>query len=128
MLKMRPEQVEVFLAEKTKKFEERMLAHLIKCFPRQSEALGKPKIIETVHLGIERAAGYGIVAERDVCKYVDLMIVFGCDFDSDPKLPWASITLRNPKLQDPGQKVTSLQKAASDFVRFGGLTNVERSS
>jgi hypothetical protein len=34
-----------------------------------------------VGAGVERAAALGLVGQRDVCKLVDLMVVFGVHFD-----------------------------------------------
>ena len=47
-----------------------------------------------VEHGIDRAAGYGIEAERDVWKYLNLMAVFGRHFDM-LTLPWSKETLRS---------------------------------
>ena len=66
-----------------------MLVHLRKFFPKQCAALGELQLRETIGHGIRRAAHYGITAKRDVCKYIDLMIVFGRDFDSDKRFRWA---------------------------------------
>ena len=55
--------------------------------------MGEAKLRGTVHYGIQRAAAYGLKAKRDVCKYIDVMIVLGNDFDKDIRLPWVSSIL-----------------------------------
>ena len=57
-----------------------------------------------VEHGIDRAASYKIEAERDVCKYLNLMAVFGRNFDVE--LPWAKETLASAA--GPGLKLTRL--------------------
>jgi hypothetical protein len=84
----------VFSQAEIKKFEERVVIHLNKFFPRQCEALGESKLRETIRYGIKRAAGYGITAARDVCKYIDVMVALGRDFDTDKKYPWAGEILK----------------------------------
>ncbi len=57
-----------------------------------------------VEQGIDRAASYRIEAERDVCKYLNLMVVFGRSFDVE--LPWAKETLASA--DGPGLKLNRL--------------------
>jgi hypothetical protein len=40
-----------------------------------------------MHRGVLRAKAYGIQAERDMVKYLNLMFVFGRDFDTEFELP-----------------------------------------
>jgi hypothetical protein len=112
MLTIRKEQIAVFGPLGKKVFEDRMLTHLKKFFPEQSESLGEPKLRETVQYGTQRAAAHSIISERDVCKYIDLMILYGRDFDKDPNLPWAQSILRNQALRNPSAKIERLLEAA----------------
>jgi hypothetical protein len=112
MLTLRKEQLAVFGPLGKKAFEDRMLSHLKKVFPEQSEALGEPKLRETIQSGTQRAAVYRIISERDVCKYIDLMILYGRDFDKDPNLPWAQSILQNQAIRNPSSKIERLYKAA----------------
>jgi hypothetical protein len=83
MLTIRQAQFAVLSQLEVQKFEEWMLVHLKRFFPRQCAGGGDQRLREMVQYGIQRAAGYGVTAKRDVCKYIDLMIVFGRDFDTD---------------------------------------------
>ena len=94
MLTIRPEQLVVLSQPQVKRFEDWMLAHLKKFFPKESEVAGESGLRETIQHGIKQAATYGITTERDVCKYIDLMIVLGRDFDQDEKFPWAGQILK----------------------------------
>ena len=121
MLTIRREQMAVFRGPALRTFEDHVIVHLDKCFPGQTKALGEPNVRETIQYGIRRAASYGIVAERDVCKYIDLMIVFGRDFDKDPRQPWAQSVLNDRRLKDPSTKVGRLYKELrKHHVREGG--------
>jgi hypothetical protein len=120
MLTIRKEQLAVFGPLGKKAFEDRAIAHLKKVFPEQSESLGEPKLRETIQYGTQRAAAYRIISERDVCKYIDLMIVYGRDFDKDPNLPWALSILHNSTFRDPSVKIDRLYKAAKRHTAANG--------
>jgi hypothetical protein len=112
MLTIRKEQLAAFSPLGKQAFEDRMIVHLKKVFPEQCESLGEPKLRESIQYGTQRAASYKITSERDVCKYLDLMIFFGRDFDKDPNLPWAQSILQNQAIRNPSSKVERLYKAA----------------
>jgi hypothetical protein len=114
MLTIRQDQAEVFRQNALRKFEDRMITHIGKFFPKEFAALGEAKTRETIQYGIKRAKSYGIVAERDVCKYIDLMVVFGRDFDRDKRLPWARSVLEDPTLRGPSDRTDRLYKAAME--------------
>ena len=81
-----------------------MVVHLNETFPEKCEALGDAKIRETVKYGIQRSASYGITSEGDVRKYIDLMLMFGLDFDQDPQLPWGLCDPRQSGNNKPDHK------------------------
>jgi hypothetical protein len=110
LLAMRQAQLAAFSEAEVQKFEDRMLTHLRQFFPKQCAALKEPQLHELIQYGIKRAAGHKISSERDVCKFIDLMIVFGRDFDADRKLPWAGRILRNQSTAR--SKIQSLYQAA----------------
>ena len=98
-------------------FMARMRIHLRKFFPEQSDALGKTKIGQLIEFGLKRAREYGFEAERDVCKYIDLMCVFGHSFDRNERLPWARQILESRFPPDPGERMSRLHAAALDALR-----------
>ncbi|HZS56845.1 MAG TPA: DUF4123 domain-containing protein [Bryobacteraceae bacterium] len=90
MLAIRRDQWSIFSQEEVQKFENWMMAHLHKFFRRQCAAMGESGVRELIQYGIRRAATYGITAKRDVCKYIDVMVVLGRDFDRDERYAsWA---------------------------------------
>jgi hypothetical protein len=105
-LKIRQAQFAVFSQAEVHKFEQWMLVHLKRFFPSQCTAAGEPRLQEMVQYGIQRAAVHGVTAKRDVCKYIDLMIVFGRDFDTDKRSRWAGDILR--QRGNPSAKMRAL--------------------
>ena len=112
MLTLRKEQVKVLGPLGMKSFEDRVVAHLHKIFPAEAQALGEPKLHDAIRYGTQRARSYSIVSERDVCKYIDLSILYGRDFDKDPNLPWAQSILENKAIRSPTTKVDRLFREA----------------
>lgn len=90
------------------KFEARTAEHLARCFPDECKGLGDDKLRELIRYGVEHAAKYGIDLERDVCKYIDLMVVFGRDFDTSADRPWASLILEDKSLANSTAKTERL--------------------
>jgi len=112
MLRIRNEQWTELSSATQRSFEQRMVVHLRKFFPQQCEALGATDLQDTIAHGIERAKTYDIVTERDVCLYIDLMMVFGRDFDTNPNLSWASYLLQDPHVNYPAHKIDQLYDTA----------------
>jgi hypothetical protein len=113
-LTIRQTQMEAFSRVEIRKFEDWMINHLTQFFLAQCMALGNTQLRELIQDGIKRAAGYGITTQRDVCKFIDLMIVFGRDFDTDRRNAWAHEILRRDN--DPRSKVRALHDAAIAYL------------
>jgi hypothetical protein len=87
-----------------------MVSHLRRFFPLQCATLDEGELRESIRSGTVRAARYGIRTRRDVCKFIDLMIMLGEDFDSVEPANWASKILSRPG--DSGMKMKTLLLAA----------------
>ncbi len=120
MLTIRKEQLAVFREPAINDYIKRTVVQLIECFPEKCEAMGEPKVRETVKYGVQRSASYGITSEGDVRRYVDLMVMFGPDFDQDPQLPWAASILNNQAIINPTTKVNRLYKAVKKQEKLRG--------
>jgi hypothetical protein len=112
MFKIRPEQKAAFREDALHDFEERMILHVERCFPGRRVELGDEGLRQVIRRGIEQAASYGIVAERDVCKFVDLMLVFGVDFHEERS--WAKAILEDASIRDPVIRMRLLFERALD--------------
>ena len=115
MLTIRPAQLEAFSQEEVRKFELWVLAHLRRFFPKLCDAAGEPQLGETIRYGIERAAVHGLRGRRDVCKYIDVMMLLGRDFDTDQRFPWARVIL--VEIKNPEAKMEALCSAARNYLR-----------
>ncbi len=122
MLTVRKEQMEALDRDKRKRFVNHMAEHLQKFFPKKCASLGDKQVREWIEHGIDRAQSYRIISERDVCKYLDVMFVFGKNFDCDAQLPWAAKIL-NLQYADPSGKVSQLFQAARENMSHVGEFN-----
>jgi hypothetical protein len=126
MLTIRQEQFAVLSQLEVEKFADWVFTHLQRFFPAQCRAAGDVRISEMIEYGIERAAAYNLTSKRDVCKYIDLMVVFGRDFDTDSRLPWAGELLRQGR--NPGVKTRLLLEAGKKHLRYARQKRSVRSS
>ena len=88
MLEIREEQMAVFDQAARKSFEDEMVQHLAEFVPKQCEVIGEQQVRKVIQLGIERARIYSLTIRGPVRFYIELMFVFGSDFDTDPLLSW----------------------------------------
>lgn len=95
----------------------RVERHVRQFFPKHAAALNTEQLHALVEYGIERGAARGIVAERDVCKLVDLMVAFGPQFETDKQQPWAARVLSAAKGKTPTQLVNELYDAGLDSLK-----------
>ena len=113
LLKLRKEQMEALRHSASRNFEDRISRHLNRFFPAQCGKSGAEETLrEAIRYGIKQAKDYGIVTQRGICKYLNVMFVFGRDFDKNPDFPWASKILQNPSSQSPDWIVKDLYDAA----------------
>ncbi len=114
MLTIRQAQLAALGEMDVARFERWMLDHLAKFFPPQCAAAGELELRRTIRHGIDRAAAHGFRRKRDVCKYIDLMVVLGRDFDTSDQYPWARVILT--ELRNPDTKIQALQAAAKSHL------------
>ncbi|HEV8591284.1 MAG TPA: hypothetical protein VGQ55_04210 [Pyrinomonadaceae bacterium] len=108
MLVIRKEQLEVMEAAAAVSFEDRLIEHIKQFAPLHTQTIGDEVVRSSVHDGIERAKKYGFTKQGPVRFFVELMIMFGTDFDTDPLLPWAHGVLNNESIHDEMERADIL--------------------
>lgn len=63
-------------------FEARLLAHVQANFAERFASLGEHGVRTLIREGAARAAGCRLESEQEVCRYIELMLTFGGDFDA----------------------------------------------
>jgi hypothetical protein len=112
MLTIRKEQMKVFGRVTMQEFEKDMVLHLMHFFPDESAAMGDKALRAHIRHAIARAKEYSVTSERDLCKYLNLTMVYGRDFDTDPNLEWMKDFLADPEVPNPGERMARLHAEA----------------
>lgn len=65
--------------------EDRLMEHARTYFPARLH----DGLRQAVAAAVRSARGYGIDGQREICKYLNLLFLFGRHFDIDPDCSWA---------------------------------------
>ena len=106
-MRIRQEQRQAFVEARLQEFENYMVVHLNKWFPRKCRALGEDGVRQAIRDGINRAKRYGVVGRRDVARFIDMMFTLALDFDEDERFRWARQILKDES-RDPTARVDRL--------------------
>jgi hypothetical protein len=117
MLIIRQEQMDTLRAAAMGAFEKAMTEHLGGISPFLLNAVGPEQLRKAVRLGIERAGGYGFDFRGPVRLYLELMLLFGSYFDTDPQYPWAAVILADRDFGPQMQRAARLHEQALDYCR-----------
>ena len=96
---VRNEQMKTFRNASAGAFEQQMVEHLTNFARVHAESIGEKMLQQLVHLGVERAELHGWTQKGPVEFYLELMVMLGADFDTDPQYPWISEILDSKKDQ-----------------------------
>ncbi|MDB6121146.1 MAG: uncharacterized protein JWQ71_139 [Pedosphaera sp.] len=107
MLVIREEQYKAFAQYVVKGFEDRVVIHLKQVWPDDCKRVGERGLREAIRKSFESCEKYGIKAEYDVVRFVDLTFILCQGFDTNPRLAWAA-RLLNDKELSPRAKMDKL--------------------
>lgn len=110
MLRVKARQVDTFSVRRVDEFEQRTVQRLREFFPSFS-ALEDVEALSVVRQGIHRAEKYGFTTERDVAKYIGLMVIWGVDFDEIAPDSWLVSILSN-RFVEPSERLALLYEHA----------------
>jgi hypothetical protein len=96
-------------------FEDEMLMHLAAFSPPLYKAVKEDRLRETIRLGVARAAKYGFTQRGPVRLYLELMLLFGSDFDTDPQYPWAGQVLQDEAFGPEMRRADYLYQHTQDY-------------
>ena len=116
MLKIRAEQMAVLEAYMTRQFENKMIVHLRKNFPNETQESSENELRSFTQVGIRQAKGYGVELEKDIQGYLEMMMIYGIDFDANPKTAWAGEILRTKDI-DGTTKMNRLDDYELNLLR-----------
>ena len=98
MLTIRQAQMDALHDELLKQFEQRMVMHLRSTCPEETREIAESELRSTIRAGISSAANYEVMDEVDVRRYLECLVLYGPDFDTNSKTSWAGSILRDNEL------------------------------
>lgn len=114
-LRVRKEQMEVLSGYCGEQFLERLFCHVTEVFSKETADLEEARVREIIGAGFKRAGEYGFLTEYDVARYVDLVFIFGADFDGNAEMPWAGEILRDNSYDSATSKMDHLVEVAVEY-------------
>ena len=127
MIKVRSAQMKVFEDEALKRFENEMVLHSKEFSPRLCEVLGDDQLRVAVRQAMSRADRYGFTNRGPLRLYIEMMFLFGSDFDTDPQYPEVAEILDSS--DDQMQRAEKIYKGVLDYqekVSGQNNTNVRK--
>ena len=110
MLTIRKEQMKIFDELAMKQFIESMVIHVKKHFPEESKLMNDEQLKNHIRDLISRCKKYGFVSERDICKYLNLSMYFGMDFDNKAENEWMVSMLKDRNEPNASIRISKLYK------------------
>jgi hypothetical protein len=115
-MQIRPEQMAALKDASLASFEGQLADHCRTFAPNMSGRAGAAKVREFVHTGVQRAWDHGFSLRGPIRLYLELMLSCGCDFDTDPQLPWASEALAADRASDEMARAKALYQAMQGYA------------
>lgn len=112
---IRTEQIQVFEGHARQQFQEGMVAHLKEFAPEHAQGVGDSGLRLLIARGHEKAAAYHLTLQGPVRFFLELMVLYGSDFDTDPLLPWAGGYLRTDQHIDELHRADHLHELAQAY-------------
>jgi hypothetical protein len=112
MLIIRQEQFRALTGAFDEEFERAMVQYLRRQFPRECLDRSDDDLQSFVRRAKERAARYDIELHEDICRFANLMMVLGPEFDTDPGIGWARQILSSWRPGGPSARIQHLYQTA----------------
>lgn len=99
MFRIRKEQSQAFRESAVAEPRRKIVAEIERALPEDAARLGHDALVKLVDRNIEKAHSYGMGSERGTCTYCEAALLFGEDFDTNPKTAWSRDVLPDPKIE-----------------------------
>jgi hypothetical protein len=104
-------------ASRVEDFVRRAVAFVADQYPRIAARADTGKLAELVEFAVERAGRHGFVSERDIIKYLSVMISLGARFDDDPRFEQIRLPLSGMPDTPPEVRIEFLLTMAGDMLQ-----------
>jgi hypothetical protein len=117
MFMIKREQVEVFEQHSLQRLVEEMVGHCVRFSPCLCNMLTTEGLVRAVQVGIKKAERHGFTRRGPVRFYLEMMMLFGSEYDTDPQYPWAAEILQKGNVRDQSYTSELLHTVALDYLR-----------
>ncbi len=83
MFKISAAHLDAFSQQQRRRFEDQMVSFLESEYPDETGEMEEDELRELVRDGIKKADGYHITLEREVARYIELMVAVSPSFDEE---------------------------------------------
>ena len=125
MLTLRDSQVATLSADLRSRFVARLCEHARAFFPAEIASLSQDGLRRAVESCVERAARLGAHTQRDACRFLNLALAFGWDFDCDPDLTWIHRRLVDATCGTPSDRLAAI---VAEALQRGNRAQADRVS
>lgn len=112
-MKISPSQMEFLVAARRKDFIVRASSFVRKTYPAVASRAEPEELERLVDFAILRAGKYGFVSEREVIKYLTVMVDFGARFDEDERFSHLLLPLTGMGETSPSIRIARLRAMAA---------------
>ena len=116
MLTLSKKHLESFETPDTTAFVDYMLRHIAEHFPAHTLLLGKKDMETFIKFGREQAKARGFATRYEVTLYIDLMVMLGSGFYTDPLLPWSAYNITHTTGEHSEHYMDKLYKMAMQYM------------
>jgi hypothetical protein len=117
MLKIRRQQIEALDQPALAAFEAEMVRHCNNFSPPLCKVLGEDQLRIVIRKAIDRARGYGFTNRGPVRLFIEMTLLFGSSFDTDPQYPWIEETLRVRERDHQTERAEQLYEKTLDYLQ-----------
>lgn len=108
MLILRNEQIEATRSPARQKFYADLVLYIKNNFPKETEEKSEKDLLKLVEDTVNKAQTYDIKAERDLYTFVNIVMVYGFDFDDRKETIWTVAYLTDKKITSPSIRINRL--------------------
>jgi hypothetical protein len=112
---IRNEQMKELSEAVSRAFEKEMVLHLAEFSPPLFKAVKEEQLRLAIRFGIGRASEYGITFRGPLRLYLELMLLFGSHFDTDPQYPWTAEILNGQESIPQMQRAERIYEKTCDY-------------
>lgn len=98
MLSIREEQMKELSKYMLRRFEDRMVIYLRSAFQEQTAELTEPDLRALIRVGTVQAGEDDVTDEADVERYLECMVKYGGEFNTNDETSWAGVILDDSDL------------------------------